>query len=322
MILPSKYMLAPMAEISTPALRSVIREYSKDVILYSEMLSAGAIASGAYHNEPLIKKNESDDPLIYQIIGESPETMSRAAGMLSERGCFSIDINMGCPAPLITRKIQGARLLTDIDLARSIISACRKKCRSLLSVKMRSGYDNNDAEKLIEFALMLQNEGVDFITLHPRYAKLSFTRSADWRLVKLLKEKLTIPVIGNGDITGAETAAGRFIETGCDGVMIGREAVKNPWIFRLCNNYDKNRNEKVEINREEIFIKTMENIKNILPENLHKSRAHRFAFYFTKNHIFGHNLMNEIRREDSIDNILNIIKNFYKRNSSEIIKIY
>ena len=322
MKLPSKYKLAPMAEISTPALRSIIREFSTDVVLCSEMLSAGAIASGAYHNEPLIRKNESDDPMIYQIIGDSPETMSRAAEILSGRGCYSIDINMGCPAPLITRKIQGARLLTDPDLARRIISACRKKTKTYLSVKMRSGYEHNDTNKLIEFALMLQDEGVDFITLHPRYAKLSFTRSADWNLVKILKQNLKIPVTGNGDITTPETARSRLEETGCDAVMIGREAVKSPWIFRLCENHDNSRTEKITINTEEIFIKTLENISNLLPENLHKSRAHRFASYFTKNYIFGHYFMNEIRRADTIEKMLVIIKNFYLRNPAEILKIY
>ncbi len=322
MKLPSKYLLAPMAEISTPALRSIIREYSKDVILCSEMLSAGAIASGAYHNEPLVKKTDNDDPLIYQIIGDSPETMSRAAEILSDRGCFSIDINMGCPAPLITRKIQGARLLTDTDLARRITASCKKKCKSLLSVKMRSGYEKNDNDKMIEFAIMLQNEGVDFITLHPRFAKLSFTRSADWKLVKLLKENLKIPVIGNGDITTPDTALRRFEETGCDAVMIGREAVKSPWIFRLSENREKNIQGKFEVNSEEIFIEIIEKINRYLPENLHKSRAHRFAFYFTKNFIFGHNLMNEIRRAESIEEIIIVIKNFYSRNPSEIVKIY
>ncbi len=171
MIKSGTFMLAPMAEITTAAFRKTVRKFSQDVVLFSEMLSAAAIVSGAAENEIWVKKYEFDDPLIYQIVGNSEKKMSEACRILSGSGCVGIDINMGCSAPDILRKGMGAGLLLDIDNSRNIVSACRRATPGKLSVKMRSGFSENNAEYLIAFVKMLEEEGVDFITLHPRFAK-------------------------------------------------------------------------------------------------------------------------------------------------------
>ena len=230
--LPGKLFLAPMAETSTPALRHVVKDFCSETVLFSEMLSAGAIAACAPNNGPLIHKRNFDNPLIYQIVGSDPPVMARACTILSDYGCYGVDINMGCPNHDIVKKGQGAYLLTDNNRARLIIQACRKSCPVRLSVKMRTGYTENNEAHYLNFIKMLEGEGVDFITVHPRYAKLSFRRKADWRLVSLAKQHLTIPVIGNGDIWSANDALRMIEETGCDAVMIGRAALGNPFIFR------------------------------------------------------------------------------------------
>jgi len=151
-----------MAELSTPALRGTIREFSGNVVLCSEMLSAGAVASRAPHNEPLLQKLECDDPFIYQIVGSRPDVMAEACAVLSARGCYAIDLNMGCAAPEIIKTGAGARLLADAGAARRVVRACRKATPVKLSVKMRAGFDDADEARLVDFARMLEDEGVDF----------------------------------------------------------------------------------------------------------------------------------------------------------------
>lgn len=311
-----------MAELTTPALRKIIRTFSKDAVLYSEMLSSGAIAARGKYNEPLIQQNESDQPFIYQIVGDSPDIMSAACEILSEIGCYSIDINMGCSAPDILKAGAGARLLSDLNLSRKIIQKCRKSAGTRLSVKMRSGFENSDEKNLVRFTAMLQGEGVDFIAIHPRHSKLGFTRSADWRLVRLLKEKLDIPVIGNGDIKSHIMAIDRLNETGCDAVMIGREAVTSPWIFRLCNELLNGTDSEIEIDIRNVFLSVLDNIKLFLPEKLHKSRGHRFCFYYSKNAEFSHELFTRIRKENTIDGMKSIIEGYYERNPPEAKKTF
>ena len=318
--LPGKFFLSPMAEISTPALRQTVKDFSDDVVLFSEMLSAGAIVSGASHNEPLVKKYDFDDPFIYQLVGSRPHIMAEACNILSEGGCCSVDINMGCPNHEIVKKGQGAMLLTDLDKAREIISACRKTSRSMLSVKMRTGYESNDENKFIEFIKMLEGEGVDFITVHPRYSKLNFKRTADWNLVRLAKESIDIPVIGNGDILSPEIFINKKNDSGCDGVMIGREAVKSPWIFRLCSDLFEERDRILKVNIHNTFIITLDRIKSYLPVNLHKSRGHRFCFYFSKNAKFSHELFKSIRKADDIEDMKDSVNDYYHRNPREAEK--
>lgn len=321
-LLPGKLFLAPMAETSTPALRRVIKDLCPETVLYSEMLSAGAIAAGAPHNEPLVTMRDFDDPLIYQIVGADPGVMADACAVLSETGCYGVDINMGCPNHDIVKKGQGAKLLTDIEKTRSIVRACRNATQKRLSVKMRSGYDDNDETHLIAFITMLEEEGVDFIALHPRYAKLGFRRTADWRLVALAKRHLSIPVIGNGDIDTPESAVEKMNRSGCDGIMIGREAVKTPWIFRLIADLSLSRTSSLHVDVRDIFLRTLSYMQEYLPERLHRSRSHRFCVYFTRNAQYGHELFTKIRREETIEPIKEIVEEYYSRNPEEAVRRY
>ncbi len=318
--LPGILFLAPMAETTTPALRYVVKNFHQKTVLYSEMLSAGAVVAGGAHNEPLVHMHHFDAPLIYQIVGGHPEIMAEASAVLAGKGCHGIDINMGCPNHEIVKKGHGARLLTDIVKARKIIRACRKELSIPLSVKMRTGYDDNDTDRFLAFIRMLEDEGVDCIAIHPRYAKLSFRRMADWRYVRLAKETLSIPVIGNGDIDSPESALEKMAVTGCDGIMIGREAIKSPWIFHLTDRLLKGQKGAARIDIREVFINTLGYIREFLPERLHKSRSHRFAIYFSKNVRYGHELFKKIRPESSILIMQEIVDDYFRRNPEESIR--
>lgn len=311
--------LAPMAELTTPALRKVVKKFTDNVVLYSEMLASGAINAKAPHNEPLIKRYDFDTPFFYQLVGNNPAIMANAAAMLQDYGCDGININMACSAPHILKTGAGAALLCDIKNANNIIRYCRKAVTGLLTVKMRAGFHDIDSEFIKQFVCMVQDEGVDAIIIHPRAARWGYTHRARWDVIEAIVTVAKIPVIGNGDITEPTTALQRLQQTNCDGIMIGRAAVQKPWIFARCDALLRQQTLSLSLNIEDIWIEVLENIKQMLPQRLHKSRAHRFCAYYQKNLTFGHVLFSRIRECDSIDEITDLIKQYFERNSSEKI---
>ncbi len=315
-------MLAPMAELTTPAFRRVVREFSPDTVLFSEMLSSPAVVTGALYNEPLMTLNEGDEPIIFQLLGGDPQSMARACSILYERGCSGININMGCSSPTILRQCRGARLLEEAKLAREIVSKCRNAFDGSLSVKLRTGFEKHDGDFLMKFCSMLQDEGVDFVIVHGRFAKLAFKRRADWNYVKMLKENLSIPVVGNGDVESAGDIVARLEESECDGIMIGREAIKSPWIFALGEALISGRTSSMTIDLLDVATRILLGLEKSLPLEFHKSRAHRFCFYYSKNFMFSHELFKKIRNVDRISEMINIISDYLERNSHERFKVF
>lgn len=311
-----------MAELSTPALRKIIKRFCGNVVLFSEMLASGAINAKAPHNEPLIKRYDFDTPFFYQLVGNSPSIMANAAVILQEYGCDGININMACSAPHILNTGSGASLLCDIKRAQEIVRTCRKVVNSLLTIKMRAGYYDINVEYIKQFICMLHDEGVDAVIIHPRAAKWNFARKACWNIIEEIVAVAKIPVIGNGDITEPTLALQRLRQTQCDGIMIGRSAIQKPWIFALCDAILHQQQLSLSLDIDDIWIEVLENIKEMLPQRLHKSRAHRFSAYYQKNCIFGHSLFSEIRKHNTIDEIVLLIKQYFARNSNEKVLIH
>jgi len=309
-----------MAEITTPALRRLVAEFDDRVVLHSEMLSAGAIVSGGVHNDCMSARFDFDRHFVYQVEGGDAATMAEACRILSGNGPWGININMGCPVSKMMKKGHGAALLLDSVRAAGIVRACRRATALPLSVKMRSGFDRDDEEALVRFAGMLRDEGADYIVLHPRFAKLRYTRHARWDLVKLLKESAGIPVVGNGDVVTADVAFERMDETGCDGVMIGRGAVKSPWIFLQCNGLADGEGYDITVNVRELFVRGLRYVEEYLPAHLHPSRGHRFCFYFTGNLFHAHTVYSEIRKEPSIAGMIDLVEGYFRRNPREAVK--
>jgi nifR3 family TIM-barrel protein len=312
---------APMAEITTPALRKVIKQLCTNVVLYSEMLASGAINAKAPHNEPLVKRYNFDTPFFYQLVGNNPAIMANAAAILQDYGCDGININMACSAPHILKTGSGAALLCNLDLAKAVIAACRKNVHGLLTVKMRAGFHDIKLPFLQQFVTMLQNEGVDAVIIHPRAAKWGFARKARWDIIEAIVTVVNIPVIGNGDIVEPHHALTRLQHTRCDGIMIGRAAVQKPWIFAQCDALLQQQSLTLSLNIEEMWIEVLQNIQKMLPQRLHKSRAHRFCAYYHKNVTFGHTLFSSIRQCNEINDMIVLIKHYFQRNEEERIKI-
>jgi nifR3 family TIM-barrel protein len=177
---------------------------------------------------------EVERPISIQVYGSRPEAMAEAARMVEASGAEICDVNMGCPANKILKGCAGAALMGDLSLAREIIWTIRRAISIPLTVKLRSGLRAGVDDVYLELGRICEAEGVDAVTLHPRTARQQYSGRADWSRIARLKQTLSIPIIGNGDVCSPEDAERMLSETGCDAVMIGRASLTNPWIFAQC----------------------------------------------------------------------------------------
>ena len=223
-------VLAPMAGITDRWFRKIIRDIGGVGIVSMEFISSDALTRRNERTLNLMAFAEEERPLAIQIYGSNAERMAAAAEIVEETGADVCDINMGCPANKVLKGCSGAALMGDLSLAERIIKECRKRLTIPLTVKFRAGLDTK-RENYLELARICEANGVDAVTMHARTAKQMFSGEADWTRIARLKEAVSIPVVGNGDVQTPDDALRLMRETGCDGVMIGRASLKNPWIF-------------------------------------------------------------------------------------------
>jgi len=225
-------LLAPMAGVTDYSFRILCKEMGAGVV-YSEFVSAHGIIRENEKTLDMIRFTEMERPIGIQIFGDSPEVMAKAARVVADE--FQpdiIDINYGCPVPKITKKGAGSAALKNLCLMDDITTAVVESVPDLpVTVKMRAGWDMSNIVA-IEAGPRLEKVGVKAIALHPRTTKQSYRGSANWNLIKELKQTVSIPVIGNGDIKKPEDVVRMFDETGCDAVMVARAALGNPWFFK------------------------------------------------------------------------------------------
>ena len=224
--------LAPMAGVTDFPFRVLCKEFGASIV-YSEFVSAHGIIRENIKTLNMIKFSEFERPIGVQIFGDSPEVMANAARLVVDNFHPDIiDINYGCPVPKITKRGAGSAALKDLCLMDEITIAVIESVPEVpVTVKMRAGWDNKSIV-VPEVGKRLEKIGIKAITLHPRTTKQSYKGKADWSLIKILKESTNVPIIGNGDIKTPEDVLKMFEETGCDGVMVGRSALGNPWFFK------------------------------------------------------------------------------------------
>ena len=223
--------LAPMAGVTDRDFRLIVSRIGGVGVVAMEFISSKALVSGNRKTRELMEYSEEERPLTIQIYGSDVESMTEAAQIVQEMGPDICDINMGCPANKVLKGCAGAALMGDLDLAGKMIRSVRSVLDIPLTVKFRLGL-NQKSVNYLDLGKLCEDEGVDAVAMHGRTAKQMFGGEADWAEIAKLKEALSIPVLGNGDVNSPEAAERMFRQTGCDGVMIGRGATRNPWIFR------------------------------------------------------------------------------------------
>lgn len=233
----NQVVLAPMAGISNTAYRQIIKEMGAGLI-FAEMVSDKALVYGSEKTFDLLKMSDMERPIAQQIFGSDVDSFVKAAKLVENKMHPDIiDINMGCPVPKVAIKSQaGSALLKNPDKIKEIVSAVVKAVSVPVTVKIRSGWEANSVNA-VEVAKVIEEAGASAITVHGRTRAQGYSGNADWNIIKQVKEMVSIPVIGNGDVTSAEKAKEMLDFTGCDAVMIGRGVLGNPWLIKECVSY-------------------------------------------------------------------------------------
>lgn len=222
-------VLAPMAGVTSHAFRLLCRQHGAGLVV-TELLSSHAIHYKNAKTFGMFDWTDDERPVSVQLFGGDPALMAEAAQVVEAHGAQIVDLNMGCWVPKVAKTGAGASLLKDVCQAEAVVRAMVKAVKIPVTVKIRSGWDPSQTTG-VDFARRAQDAGAQAIAVHARYANQGFTGTADWAIIRRVKDVVTIPVIGNGDVTTPEEARRMHEQTGCDGIMIGRAAMGNPWLF-------------------------------------------------------------------------------------------
>ena len=235
--LSSPLVMAPMAGITDLVFRRICREFGAGLVV-TEMVSAKAMSFSNDRTSELLATDDAEKPVSAQLFGSDPSIMGQIVESLNESNFDIIDINMGCPAPKIVKNGDGSALMRNPSLIRQIMGAVVKASAKPVTAKIRLGYDFEN-KNYLEIAKIIENSGAAAITVHGRTRPQMYGGCADWDAIAEVKNTVSIPVIGNGDVASPEDMRKRLNESGVDAVMIGRAACGNPWLFRRCAHYLK-----------------------------------------------------------------------------------
>ena len=316
----NRVVLAPMAGISNSAYRTIVKEMGCGLI-YAEMVSDKAITYGNEKTIDMLYMKESERPIVQQIFGSDVDSFVSAAKFIYEHmKPDMIDINMGCPVPKVAIRSQaGSALLKNPDKVYEIVKSVVDNVPIPVTVKIRSGWDNKNINA-VQIAKICEKAGASAITIHPRTRSQGYSGLADWSIIKAVKENISIPVIGNGDIKSCYDAKRMIEETNCDFVMIGRGVLGNPWLIKECIDYLEqgilptrlNTLEKIEMIKKHLnYLKETKDEKRALLE----IRSH--AAWYLKGVPSSGQLRNDINKVKNIEELNLLLDNFLKGDAND-----
>lgn len=312
--LENNVFLAPMAGVTDRAFREICRTYGCGLV-YTEMISAKGIYYKDKKTAGLMKIEENEQPAAVQIFGSDPEVMGDIAKTAAESGAVLLDINMGCPAPKIVNNGDGSALMKNPALAGKIIEVVAKAVNIPVTVKFRKGWDDEHINAC-EFARIAQESGAAAVTVHGRTRMQFYSGKADWNIIKEIKSRLSIPVIGNGDIFSAYDAKNMLEETGCDGIMVARGCEGNPFIFtqikELLNDGSVEFNPSAE-DKIECALKHAELLAKYKGENRGIKEARKHMAWYIKGMPNSGGIKEEIFKASDLDKMRQVLLEYLQK---------
>ncbi len=310
-LIESRVSLAPMAGITDYVLRSLVRRYSPDVLLTTEMISSEYLAQtlNGRSGTEIFKRDENHSPISYQISGHKPDMMRKAAEFLTPLADM-IDINMGCPVNKVVKGQDGCALMRNPELASELVKAVKEGTTKPVSVKFRLGY-TFDEMNFVEFGIKMQEAGADFITIHGRTRSQMYSGTADWTKIKDLKTAVDIPVFANGDITSIDTALKCLELSGADGAAVGRGALGDPTLLGRISHYLKTGERLSPPSMEEkamMLKKHLDDEISLRGENVGIKFMRKFYPYYLAGFKNAKTLRTKLVLEDNYDNIVKLIE--------------
>lgn len=304
--LKNNVLLAPMAGITDRAFRLVCEEFGPGLVC-TEMVSSKGIYYNDNKTDLLLNMKDENRPIAAQIFGSDVKAMKYAAEYISDFADI-IDINMGCPAPKVVKNGDGSKLLLDLPLVEEIVTEVVKSSKVPVTVKIRKGWDNNNVVA-VEAAKIIERAGAAAITIHGRTRDEFYSGNADWDIIKEVKQSVGIPVIGNGDIKSREDAERMFQYTGVDGIMVGRAALGNPWIFKEIiegTNNDISNQEKLRVILKHIALEVEEKGELTAVREMRKHIS-----WYIKNYKDASKFRDAVNRIDNRDELESCIKEYF-----------
>jgi tRNA-dihydrouridine synthase B len=301
LVIDPPLLLAPMAGLTHTALRQVVSGFGGVGLLSTEMLSAKRLPTENPGISPYLIRASSERPLSYQLLTSTPKELGRAIDALHACKADAVDLNMGCPAPAVGKFGAGFSLMEQPENVRGIVAEARRLTSLPLTAKIRLGTDL-DEEKLRSFCSMLEDEGIDMLSIHARLKNESFARKPRWARIAGIKEHLTIPVIVNGGIFSTQDAKECLRVSGADGLMLGRGAVIRPWLFAcIARDVWGCTIAEPAVSLPAVYAKFLDLLdRHFRPEHC-LGRLKQFTHYFAQNYQFGHHLASKVQASTSLD---------------------
>ncbi len=308
-----KVVCAPMAGITNIVYRKIAKEYGASLV-YTEMISDKALCYNSENTYKMIEIDDNEHPVALQLFGGEKEYLVKAVEIINNTKADILDINMGCPVPKVLKSQAGSFWLKDIEDTKDKIEAIVKASKKPVTAKIRLGFDEEHIN-VVEMAKMLEGAGVSAICVHARTRSEFYTGNARIEYIKMVKDSVKIPVIGNGDIKCIDDAVRMLKETGCDAIMIGRGALGNPFLFKQINHYL----EKGEIlenpsnnERLDLCLRHAKELCNIMDEKIAIKEMRTHACYYVKGLPNSTNLKNKINHVETYKDFEDLIYNYKK----------
>jgi nifR3 family TIM-barrel protein len=307
-IIPNRLVLAPMTFLGHLAFRQVLDELGGCGLMFSEMCSAGRIPTEDRTKSAYFRWRDAEaHQLSIQMVGNKPQRMALAARRVESEGLWGVDINLGCSAKAICKYNQGAALMRDIKGTVALVEQVRQAVACPVTVKFRTGWEDNP-QIPVDFARRLEDVGVDALTYHPRVAPDRRNRPPRWDYIAMVKEAVSIPVFGNGDVFDAQDCLKMLQTTGCDGVALGRIAIAKPWLFAQ---WTLGRRPPSGIDKT-VSLRMAALLQHYFDTKSALRRFKRYSAYLASNYVFGNNLYNRLRNASDFAGIEDILRQFFE----------